>query len=230
MPGALLLPGPAVVPQGLPAGGRRHALCSRPERAAFVVEAARRPARQPRPAPSGCQSGPAALSPELSPRLGPASGARCRIRHGACPAAGARGRKKPQHRPHGGRLASLLRDCAAHYDGRERRPEQLLLYHVGRYLYLADALEDLPRDVRAGAYNPLRYRYGADGGTLDPADRAQLLETIDASISMACSAMELLDGRRDRELLSNILYFGLPAVLHAVAEGTFRKAGNRRKT
>ncbi|MFR1246231.1 MAG: DUF5685 family protein, partial [Oscillospiraceae bacterium] len=127
-------------------------------------------------------------------------------------------------------FASLLRDCAAHYDGRERRPEQLLLYHVGRYLYLADALEDLPRDVRAGAYNPLRYRYGADGGTLDPADRAQLLETIDASISMACSAMELLDGRRDRELLSNILYFGLPAVLHAVAEGTFRKAGNRRKT
>ena len=101
-------------------------------------------------------------------------------------------------------FASLLRDCAAHYDGRERRPEQLLLYHVGRYLYLADAL--------------------------DPADRAQLLETIDASISMACSAMELLDGRRDRELLSNILYFGLPAVLHAVAEGTFRKAGNRRKT
>ena len=127
-------------------------------------------------------------------------------------------------------FASLLRDCAAHYDGRERRPEQLLLYHVGRYLYLADALEDLPRDVRAGAYNPLRYRYGADGGTLDPADRAQLLETIDASISMACSAMELLDGRRDRELLSNLIYFGLPAVLHAVAEGTFRKAGNRRKT
>ena len=230
MPGALLLPGPAVVPQGLPAGGRRHALCSRPERAAFVVEAARRPARQPRPAPSGCQSGPAALSPELSPRLGPASGARCRIRHGACPAAGARGRKSPSIDRTADAFASLLRDCAAHYDGRERRPEQLLLYHVGRYLYLADALEDLPRDVRAGAYNPLRYRYGADGGTLDPADRAQLLETIDASISMACSAMELLDGRRDRELLSNILYFGLPAVLHAVAEGTFRKAGNRRKT
>ena len=80
----------------------------------------------------------------------------------------------------------------------------------GRYLCLADALEDLPRDVRAGAYNPLRYRYGADGGTLDPADRAQLLETIDASISMACSAMELLDGRRDRELLSNILYLDYP--------------------
>ena len=100
----------------------------------------------------------------------------------------------------------------------------------GTELARLQALEDLPRDVRAGAYNPLRYRYGADGGTLDPADRAQLLDTIDASISMACSAMELLDGRRDRELLSNILYFGLPAVLHAVAEGTFRKAGNRRKT
>lgn len=146
-------------------------------------------------------------------------------------AAGARGRKKPQHRPHGGR--PLPRCCGTApptMTAGSARPEQLLLYHVGRYLYLADALEDLPRDVRAGAYNPLRYRYGADGGTLDPADRAQLLETIDASISMACSAMELLDGRRDRELLSNILYFGLPAVLHAVAEGTFRKAGNRRKT
>lgn len=39
--------------------------------------------------------------------------------------------------------------------------------------------------------------------------------------------MELLDGRRDRELLSNILYFGLPAVLHAVAEGT--SAGGKQE-
>ena len=70
----------------------------------------------------------------------------------------------------------------------------------------------------------------------DSKEEASFGQTLDELRSLPCQwrlgrpAMELLDGRRDRELLSNILYFGLPAVLHAVAEGTFRKAGNRRKT
>lgn len=126
-------------------------------------------------------------------------------------------------------FALLLRACADDLTAEEeRRTAGLLLYHVGRYLYLVDALEDLPKDNRNGAYNPLRYRYALDNGALAAADRAQLLDTIDASVSMAASALELLENR-DREILNNIIYYGLPAVLHSVAEGTFRRAKNRRK-
>ena len=46
-------------------------------------------------------------------------------------------------------FATLLKVCAASItEERRRRPMELLLYHVGRYLYLTDALEDLPKDLK----------------------------------------------------------------------------------
>lgn len=126
-------------------------------------------------------------------------------------------------------FATLLSGCAAYWqEESKRRTTELLLYHVGRYLYLVDALEDLPRDNRAGAYNPLRYRYALEAGKLTPTDKTQFLETVDASISMAASAMELLPSTPDDGIRKNIIYYGLPAVLHSVATGTFRKRGNKK--
>ena len=125
-------------------------------------------------------------------------------------------------------FASLLRVCAAFcQDGGKRKTTEVLLYHVGRFLYLADALEDLPKDNRSGNYNPLRYRYRLQDGTLTPEDKKQLLETADASISMAASALELLPKTEDFGILKNIIYFGLPTVLAGVAEGIFRKKGKK---
>ena len=125
-------------------------------------------------------------------------------------------------------FALLLRQCAVHLtDEAQRRTVELLLYHVGRFLYLADALEDLPKDNRSGSYNPLCYRYSLCDGTLCEQDKQQLLDTMDASLSLAASALELLPPKADREILTNIIYYGLPAVLRSVANGTFRK--RRRK-
>lgn len=119
-------------------------------------------------------------------------------------------------------FASLLKACALYFpEGARRRTTELLLYHVGRFLYLTDALEDLPRDNNNGSYNPLRYRYTLQDGVLSAQDKAQLLESVDASISMAASAYELLP--QAQEIVRNIIYYGLPAVLHSVAQGSFRR-------
>lgn len=124
-------------------------------------------------------------------------------------------------------FASLLRVCASFAeDEARRRTLELLLYHVGRYLYLTDALEDLPHDLRRGNYNPLRYRYALQDGALTQADRAAFTDTVEASIDMAASALALLP-TREEEVLHNIIYEGLPAVLHSVAAGTFRKRGQK---
>lgn len=124
-------------------------------------------------------------------------------------------------------FATLLKACAGYQkDEALRRATELLLYHVGRFLYLTDALEDLPKDNKSGAYNPLRYRYDLQDGKLTQTDKEQFLETVDASISMAASALELLPETADRAILHNIIYYGLPAVLHRVADGSFRKKGN----
>ncbi len=125
-------------------------------------------------------------------------------------------------------FASLLKGCAVYFeDEPERRAAELLLYHTGRFLYLADALDDLPQDVKANAYNPLRYRYALENGALCPEDKTRLLETIDASIGLAATALELLPPREDGAILTNIIYYGLPAVLHSVAAGTFRKRSKK---
>ena len=127
-------------------------------------------------------------------------------------------------------FAALLRACAVLRTGEnERRATELLLYHVGRFLYLTDALEDLPKDERSGSYNPLRYRYALQGGRLSERDKQRLLDTVDASVSMAASALELLPASDDDEIRRNIIYYGLPAVLHSVAAGTFRKKKRGKK-
>ena len=125
-------------------------------------------------------------------------------------------------------FASLLRGCAGFFTvGNERRAAEQMLYHVGRFLYLADALDDLPKDVKSGAYNPLIYRYCLEDGLLPPEDKKSLLETVDASIGLAASAFELLPPRADSAIVTNIIYYGLPAVLHSVAQGTFRKRSKK---
>ncbi len=126
-------------------------------------------------------------------------------------------------------FAKMLGGCACYIDDAvQKRIIEQLLYHVGRFLYLADALEDLPKDVRKDRYNPLRYRYTLADGILSEQDKKQLLQTVDASIDMAASALELLAVRADDEIVKNIIYYGMPAVIASVSEGKFRKRGTKK--
>lgn len=116
-------------------------------------------------------------------------------------------------------LSTLLPPCA------QRAGEQIL-YHVGRFIYLVDALDDLGKDCRNDHYNVLRYRFTVTDGALEQSDLEYLQTSINCSISMAGAAFELLDAVSGREILENIIYFGMPAVLRSVAAGSFQ---NKRK-
>ena len=81
----------------------------------------------------------------------------------------------------------------------------------------------------SGSYNPLCCRFEPENAALRPEDKKQLLSTVDASISMAASALELLEPQPGDELLRNIIYYGLPAVLRGVSEQRFRKRRRHEK-
>jgi len=124
-------------------------------------------------------------------------------------------------------FAQILSTCAAGLpEGAQRRAGEQLLYHTGRFIYLTDALEDAPEDRRRGRYNPALRRYHADAAGLTEDDRLSLVQTIDASVSLAAAAMELLPLQAGRGIVSNIIYLGMPGVLRAVAAGTFRIKGS----
>ena len=109
---------------------------------------------------------------------------------------------------------------------RNRAMEQLL-YHVGRWIYLVDAWDDLEEDRRTGAYNPILVRFpsGVEEG------REVMRTTLRHSLNLARSAMALLTLGHWQETLENILYLGLPAVEELVFTGQWKAANHtdRRK-
>ena len=63
-------------------------------------------------------------------------------------------------------FAALLAGAAEEEpDPVRRRVLEQLLYHLGRWIYLVDAADDLKKDVKSGSYNPLVYRFHAECGT-----------------------------------------------------------------
>ena len=111
-------------------------------------------------------------------------------------------------------FACLLRDASGR-DGEQGRVLEQILYHVGRWIYLADARDDLARDMEEGSYNPLLLRYGKF------CDDEALKDTMDHSLEMAASAMELGRFGCRKAILENILYLGLPTVQKAVFDGSW---------
>lgn len=127
-------------------------------------------------------------------------------------------------------FASLLSRCADDFLAGEKRPAQQLLYHVGRFIYLTDALDDLPKDAASGSYNPLLHRFSCPEGQISPEDRAYVCRSIDDSVGLAVAALELCEGTQNREILYNIIYLGMPAVLRAVDRGTFHAKRKMKDT
>lgn len=117
-------------------------------------------------------------------------------------------------------FARLLAGCAQPA-GREEmdRPRQQLLYHLGRWIYLVDAADDLAEDGERGRYNPIAARFGGSP------DLDYLSTTMTHSLTLAQSAFQLLPKNRWASLLENILYLGLPNVQNLVLTGKWRRRG-----
>ena len=117
----------------------------------------------------------------------------------------------------------------------KRRVLAQMLYHLGRWIYLIDAADDLKKDAAAGSYNPLPMRYQLPGDTLTGTARQELAQTLDSSIRAMAAAFELWDFGQYDPIIESTVYQGLYAVGTAVLDGTFhqkkkvvRKKGGHR--
>ena len=121
-------------------------------------------------------------------------------------------------------FARLLAD-AAHEVAQpvKRRVLEQMLYHLGRWVYLVDAADDLKNDVKTGSYNTLPLRYALPGDTLTDTARQALAQTLDGSIRAMAAAFELWDFGDYGPVIESTVYEGLYAVGTSVLEGTFRR-------
>lgn len=114
-------------------------------------------------------------------------------------------------------LAALSPD-----DESQRRVLARLGYLLGRYIYLADALDDLEKDREAGRYNPF---IAAAGLVVPEKLRKKGRGSLFLTIGEAERAYRLLRVRRFGPILENILTLGLMSVVENLASSPAGEKG-----
>ena len=110
-------------------------------------------------------------------------------------------------------LAKILMLCSE--DNSQKRVLERIGYCLGRYIYLMDAFCDFQSDIKTGSYNVLKNKQKEE---IDDFVKSQIY----FSINEASKAFELLDIKKYKSILGNIIYLGL--------EQTFKKEQNNEKS
>lgn len=109
-------------------------------------------------------------------------------------------------------LASVL---SYGLEGTPARLARDIGFHIGKWVYLVDAIDDYCEDVGLGRYNPLIATYG---GELCDEARQSLLTALTAELCAAERAFDLLeypDGNMEG-IIKNIIYIGMPQTARKV--------------
>lgn len=100
-------------------------------------------------------------------------------------------------------VGELIGDIFRYRDDEWAQSLSALGAALGRFIYVMDAYDDLPKDVKSGSYNPLKpYR-----DMPDFEDRCQDILTM--HIAECTEVFEMLPMLRDAGLIRNILYSGV---------------------
>lgn len=88
-------------------------------------------------------------------------------------------------------------------------------FHIGRFIYIIDAVDDYGKDIKSGEYNPFKEIYGNDSGKF-AADTPILKDALTMTLGKVSGAVEIIDFGdipEFGEIIRNIIYLGLPKLI-----------------
>ena len=100
-------------------------------------------------------------------------------------------------------------------------------YHLGRFLYILDAIDDFFDDRKKGNYNPYVLLYEAELEAL-PEDAEVSMQLELAELSAAVEELPFANEAALEPIIKNILYLGLPARMKTVLEALRKGVANDR--
>lgn len=105
-----------------------------------------------------------------------------------------------------GKIAAMLGT-----DEKRKYILQKVGYMLGKYIYLIDALDDLEDDIKTGNYNPYLLKFHTKQPTEEQKKEIiqYAVEVTNLTIAQLAAAYELLDIKRFKPILDNIIYLGL---------------------
>ncbi len=88
-------------------------------------------------------------------------------------------------------------------------------FHIGRFIYIIDAVDDYGKDIKSGGYNPFKEIYGDDSEKF-AADTPMLKDALTMTLGKVSGAVEIIDFSEIPEfgeIIRNIIYLGLPKLI-----------------
>ncbi len=83
-------------------------------------------------------------------------------------------------------------------------------YLIGRFIYIADAYEDIEKDKKKNSFNPFLEH---------TPKKEEIKDLLTFNLSSLAGSYELLDLKINKPILDNIIYLGLSGVLEKLTEG-----------
>ena len=102
-------------------------------------------------------------------------------------------------------LSELFQLCAPNG---ETRALERLGYSMGRWIYILDAAVDLQKDIKKNRYNPFKAEVN-DNTNLTEFFQNRIIPSLNICISESEAAFDLLDIKKLKNILGNIIYIGL---------------------
>ena len=102
-----------------------------------------------------------------------------------------------------GCFGRLMEELFVHREDIWERNLRKMGFFLGKFIYIMDAYEDLPEDLKKGRYNPLRDMYGKDDY------EGRMKQILCMMIAESTAEFERLPCLLDVDILRNILYDGV---------------------
>lgn len=125
--------------------------------------------------------------------------------------------------PFAGLMEEIFSFEASFISDNERKILRWAGYNIGKWIYLIDAVDDLEKDIKKKHYNPLIYQFEYDGEETE-VFRKKISERVKfnltQTLSQVSASLELLDIKKNRGIVENIIYGGLLGKTDSIIEGT----------
>jgi len=106
--------------------------------------------------------------------------------------------------------------------GNNEKILRYLGYNIGKWIYTIDAYDDLISDIKTNSYNPCIYNYGYNGKNpyeFKESIKENINFTLVKCMNEASKAFELLEIKKNKGLLENIIFLGMNYKTQLVIEG-----------
>lgn len=118
-------------------------------------------------------------------------------------------------------FAKITEGIVVGLSGRDDREVKGFAYHLGRWIYLMDAVDDVEEDFKKGGYNPvlLNYPRFTDRAAYMREYGEDLRYLLFSTYNMLVSCYDRMEVKIGEGVLSNIVYKGLPVQMERILKG-----------